>query len=301
MKKKYFSLFILLAAVLSLSSCSLLDKVLGKTEGVDDKKVKKAAVLPQDREAIQKQASLKTFTPAEFAKGVIKGDWAIEEVYGKKAVGETAPFLKFDQKQKMVYGNNGCNTINANYKYNPEDSTLSFSNIVSTMMLCAKSDITDYEINQALNDTHGYSSSLDDNQNTYWLTLYNEDGNPIMKLMHQNFSFLNGTWKVVSIEDEPVDVSNMKIVIDVDEQRVHGNSGCNVLNGVFTTDMDSPNSISFHSLATTRMSCPDLNYEIRLLVALEDASRAKPIEAGKVLFLDDQSKVVLTLIRTTDK
>ena len=277
-------------ASLSLASCSLLGG--GKSD------VKKASVLPQDREQIQMQASQKTYTPQEFSKGVIKGDWAIEEVAGKKAVGETAPYLKFEPKQKRVYGNHGCNTINASYKYNAKDSTLRFSDIITTLMMCGKTGITDYEVNSALNDTRSYSCRL--GENAYWLYFYNAQGQQIMTLMHQNFAFLNGTWLVVSIDDTPVDVPDMKLVIDVDEGKVHGNTGCNILNGSFRTDMDSPNSISFQELATTRMACPDQNFETRLLVALEAASRAKPIEAGKVLFLDDQNKVVLTLIRTTD-
>ncbi|MCM1378279.1 MAG: META domain-containing protein [Clostridium sp.] len=273
-----------------LCSCSIF--------GPKEQKVKKAAILPQDREQIQKQASQKTFTPEELSKGLVKGDWAIEEVNGKKTVGETAPFIKFEDSRHRLYGNNGCNTINASYSYNPKDSTISFSNLISTMMTCAKSGITDYEINSALNSTAKYSWKLGDN--AYWLYFYSEQGQPLMTLMHQNFQFLNGTWLVVSIEDQPVDVPDMKLVIDVDEGKVHGNTGCNILNGSFHTDMDSPNSISFQELVTTRMACPEPNYEFQLLVALEAASKAKPIEADKVLFLDDRSQVVLTLIRTTD-
>lgn len=289
MKKQLMMAAALMAATISFSSCSLLS---GKEE------TKKEAVLPQDREQIQKQASLKTYTPKEFSKGVIKGDWSIEEVAGKKAVGETAPFLKFDEKSKRMYGNNGCNTINALYKYNPKDSTISFSETITTLKACGLTGITDYEINNALDHTHHYSLRQEDN--AYWLYFYSSTGELLMTMMHQNFEFLNGTWKVVSIDDTPVDVPDMKLVIDVDEGKIHGNSGCNIFNGSFTIDMDSANSISFQAIGITRMACPEPNYETRLLVALEAASRAKPVSPTKVLLLDDQGKVVLTLIRTTD-
>lgn len=278
------------AAMTLLSSCSLLP---------GGRKVQKESVLPQDREQIQEQARQKTYNSEELAKGIVGGDWAIETVNGKPAVGEMTPFLKFVPSEERVYGNNGCNTLNAEYTYNPKDSTIRFSKAVTTMMACGKTGITDYEVNAALNNTRRYSWRL--NQDFYYITFYDERGVELMELMHQNFQFLNGTWRVSSIDDEPVNVPGMKLVIDVDEGKLHGNTGCNIINGTLETDMDSPNSISFQEIAMTRMACPDMNYETRLLVALEAASKAKPIDKDKVLLIDDQNKVVLTLTRTSDK
>lgn len=36
-----------------------------------------------------------------------------------------------------------------------------------------------------------------------------------------------------------------RLVIDVPEGKVHGNTGCNILNGSLETDMEAANSISF--------------------------------------------------------
>lgn len=282
----------LVGAMLSLTGCSLL----GIGGGGD--RVKKDAVLPQDREQIHINAAAKTYSPEELAKGVVRGDWAIEKVNGLEAVGETAPFLKFVPSEKRVYGSNGCNVINADYTYNPKDSTLSFSKVLSTMMACGKEGITDIEINQALEKVVRYSWELRGSE--YYLFFYDRDMNPVMELMHQNFQFLNGTWRVTAIDDEPIDNPDMKIVIDVDEGKIHGNTGCNILNGTLETDMEAANSISFQSIATTRMACPEPNYETRLIVALEDASRAKAISPTKVIFLNNQGNSVIQLERTTD-
>ena len=89
-----------------------------------------------------------------------------------------------------------------------------------------------------------------------------------MELMHQNFQFLNGTWLVKEIDGQPVNVPDMKLVIDVDEGRLHGNTGCNIINGTLETDMDAANSISFQKIGMTRMMCPDAQYETQLVVAL---------------------------------
>lgn len=278
----------LMSALLLLSGCSMFQK----TE-------KKAAVLPTDREQIAKDKVAKTYTPEELAKGVVKGDWAIETVNGKAAKGEETPFLKFVPNEKKVYGNNGCNVLNAQYAYNAADSTLRFSQVITTMRACATQGITDYEINKALDETRYYSWELRGSQ--YFLYFYDSHRKEVMSLMHQNFQFLNGTWSVVAIGDEAVVNPDMKIVIDVDEGKLHGNTGCNLLNGEFTTDMESANKISFQRIATTRMACPDMSQETEFVVALEDAAYARPVSRDKVLLLSDSGKMVLELKRSSDK
>ena len=280
-------------SLIPLGACNAVKKA-----GDTGKDVKKEAVLPTDREKIVQPVS-SVYTSEDLANGIIKGDWAIEKVNGKTAVGETAPFLKFEPSEKRVYGNNGCNVINASYQYNPADSTLTFSNLVSTMMACGMTGITDIEINAALDAARYYTWSL--NGDDYLITLLDADHQPVIEMMHQNFQFLNGTWLVKEIDGEAVNVPDMKLVIDVDEGKIHGNTGCNILNGSLETDMDAANSISFQQLGVTRKACPDMNYETRLLVALEDASKAKPLQEGRVELLNSLGKVVLVMERTSDK
>lgn len=281
-----------------LSSCSIFQKKHFAKSSEESVEVKKEAVLPTDRTEIVKPVSA-VYTSSEISKGVVKGDWAIESVNGKNTVGEKAPFLKFVPSEKKVYGNNGCNVINAEYQYNPEDSTISFSYLTSTMRLCHKEGLTDQEINIALDATRYYSWELNDDN--YYLTFYNGLHEPVMNLMHQNFQFLNGTWSVKEISGESVDIPKMKLVIDVDEGKLHGNTGCNVINGSLEINMESVNSISFQGIIKTMMLCPDDNYETQLCVALEEAMRAKPLKGGKVELLDSQDKPVLILERTSDQ
>lgn len=280
-----------------MASCSVFHKV-SKNSNEDSVEVKKESVLPTDREDIVQPVS-SVYTSKEISQGVVKGDWAIETVNGKNVVGEKAPFLKFVPGQGKVYGNNGCNVINAEYTYNPQDSTIRFSYLSSTMMLCHKEGLTDMEINLALDATRFYSWQL--NGDDYYLTFYNENHEVVMGLMHQNFQFLNGTWSVKEIYGESVNVPKMKLVIDVEEGKIHGNTGCNVINGSLEVNMESANSISFQAITKTMMLCPDENYETQLLVALEEAMKAKPLQGGKVEFLDSQNKTVLVLARTSDK
>lgn len=296
MKQSRYTLPIALTILLSASGCSMFKK--NESGAVESKGVSKESVLPTDREDIVQPVSA-VYTSADLAKGIVKGDWAIETVDGQPAVGEKAPFLKFVPKENRVYGNNGCNVINAEYHYNPSDSTMTFSYLTSTMMLCHKEGITDIQINQALDAVRYYSWRL--NGDDYYITLYNEDHLPVMELMHQNFQFLNGTWSVKEIAGESVNVPKMKLVIDVEEGKLHGNTGCNVINGRLDINMETANSISFQAISKTLMLCPGENYETPLLVALEEAMTAKALKGGRVELLNGQGKSVLVLERTSDK
>lgn len=288
MKKGNILLFAgtLMGMSMMMSGCGIFNK----------NSTKITPVLPQDRENIVERKDQKSFTSEEAKRGVVKGDWAIETVMGKKAVGEKAPFIKFVPSEKRIYGNNGCNVINADYICNPADSTLSFDHMASTMMMCSKEGLTDYEINTALGATKFYSWKVDGSD--YWLTFYDETGNEVMTLMHQNFDFLNGTWRVTKINGQPVNVEDMCMVIDVAEGKLHGNTGCNILNGSLEIDMEKPNSISFSAIGVTRMACPDPQSETSLIVALEEVSAARPVSGSEVTLYDSQGKAVLTLVRT---
>lgn len=299
MNKKIQILSVIVTGMI-MSSCSLFQKIHHSSSEQSEKEmeVKKESVLPTDRTDIVPPVSA-VYTSTEISKGIVKGDWAIETVNGKPAIGEKAPFLKFVPNEGKVYGNNGCNVINAEYKYNSTDSTISFSYLSSTMRLCHKEGITDMEINLALDATRYYSWQL--NGDNYYLTFYNEDHKPVMNLMHQNFQFLNGTWSVKEISGEEVNIPKMKLVIDVEEGKLHGNTGCNVFNGILEINMNSANSISFQAISKTLMLCPDENYETQLMVALEEAMRAKPLKGDRVELLDSQEKPVLVLERTSDK
>lgn len=290
MKRNILSLIGIGALAMVLSSCSLFGGGKGTVKNTS---------LPQDREVISNRHEVKTYTPEELKNGVVKGDWAIESVYGHPVVGEQVPFIKFVPSEKKIYGNNGCNVINADYTCVPSDSIMRFDHIASTMMMCSKQGLTDYEINTALGAAHYYTWRIVDTD--YYITLLDESGRQLMEMMHQNFEFLNGTWSVTRLNDNKINVEGMKLVIDIDEGKLHGNTGCNILNGNVEIDMDQPNSISFSSIGITRMMCPDNKYETGFVVALEEVSAARPVSGSEVILYNSQHKPVLTLVRTTDK
>lgn len=261
------------------------------------KKEEKAAKAEAEKAMAKVDEKLQQIADVQ-KKGALSGDWAIEKVLGKQAVGETAPFIKFVPGENRIYGNNGCNIINGMYQSSYVDKTISFSNLATTMMMCGQSGITDVEIGEALGLTVRYTVE-DAADSESILRFYDAGGNVVMELMHRDFHFLDGTWAVVAIDGEAVHIEDMKIALDVDENRMHGNTGCNIINGELETDMDAANSISFSKIAMTRMACPDSGWETRMTMALEEAITAKKLANDEIEFLGSNGKQVMLLKKTS--
>ena len=58
------------------------------------------------------------------------------------------------------------------------------------------------------------------------------------------------------------------IEFNIAEKSLHGNAGCNLINGAFQVDDENPSAISFPQVISTMMACPDMEVEGRVLKAL---------------------------------
>ena len=129
------------------------------------------------------------------------------------------------------------------------------------------------------------------------MSLLSSDGRVVMKLHKQNLAFLNGAWQVTAIEGKAI-TAKIKIVIDVEEKRVHGNAGCNLINGEIIVNLDKGNGIEFKNLATSRMICPDIATEQAFLLALENVDTAAEGETpNQAVLKDNDGKTILSLTR----
>lgn len=301
-----FILTLAVPGLLAAVSCESLTNAVKGTTGTTTSSTtttgrKSRDVLPQDRKQFFKDKASPLFTPEGLRQGQLTGDWAIEEVYGSKPefADDRAPYLRFNHASGQFYGNNGCNYISGKYVADPSQKLIGFDDVVSTMMVC-EGEISDIEINRALSEARTYD--WEESPSMFRIRFLNASGEVIMVLAHQTFDFLNGTWTVKALNDAPINTADsQRLVLDVDNRKVHGNTGCNILNGTLLTNMDAPNSISFQNLTLTQKSCPEIDYEMELLVALEDVSSAKPISANKVNLYNNHGVLVLELERTTDR
>lgn len=227
----------------------------------------------------------------------VDGMWTLRSINGRTLSAvkgdneENRPYINFDSRTSKFYANDGCNTINGDFRAMQGDK-IELNLLLSTMMLCPDAPY-EQEFKLGLANTVKFKKTQTDNENI--LTLYNDKGSVIMTLVRPMTDFLNGAWQVTSINNNKVGAdSDVRMVIDIPEEKVHGNTGCNVFNGTIFVDPDKDGSIQFQQIAVTRMLCPDMSTETSFLVALEAVEYAKATSKGAEL-LDAHKNVVITL------
>lgn len=271
-----------------MTGCNIIKKS-GTTVNSDSNTVKTTPVTSTDTPTPATPAAAKPFL----------GEWSIIEVNGETVTvnGDNHPKINFEpvgdaENALMVIGFNGCNYLNGSWNVNGTAIEANGA-FISTLRSCPDAPY-EFAINKALDSATAYTF-LPDNI----LELKDATGRTVMKLRKRNLSFLNGAWKVDTIDGVKVPASaNVKVVIDVDECKIHGNAGCNLLNGDVTVILDKGNGIEFKNLATTRMMCPDMETERKFLLALEEVATAtEGTTSNEVVMKDSQGKVVLTMHR----
>ena len=87
------------------------------------------------------------------------------------------------------------------------------------------------------------------------------------------------------------------IEFNISEKRLHGNAGCNIINGGFQVDKVNPMSISFPQVISTMMACPDMEVESRVLKALNSAQSFGKLSGGGMGLYDANDNLVMVLVR----
>lgn len=227
------------------------------------------------------------------------GSWAVTAISGKQVTvnGDNHPQITFEQipgagTALLVIVYNGCNYLNGSWivrgsKLEPNGE------FISSLKACADAPYED-ALNRAIAEVKSYSI-LDSNT----ITLNGATGEAALMLRKRNLSFLNGAWQVTTIQGTPVPANtSIKIVIDIDEGKIHGNAGCNVVNGTIVVTLDKGDGIEFKDLATTRMTCPAIATEQSFLVALEEvAVCTQGASANQAIMKSDDGRPLLTLIK----
>lgn len=258
----------------------------------NDAKSAKSAAAPVEEVAVVAQEEIEYY-PATSADIRLDGEWNIDNVNGQKVTGEERPFITFDLSQGRIYGNNGCNIVNAD-AITGKGNKLQFTGMMSTQKYCANAPF-EHLINTTLDQVRSYKISRYGHE--YYLDLFNDRGHLIMVLRKHNMDFLNGAWRVTAINGQPNSNEGVQFVFDLPEKKIHGNAGCNIINGEISIDPDVTNSVQFSNIASTRMMCPDIATETAVLVALEETEKAFAKSDDTVTFVNHAGKPVLQLIR----
>jgi heat shock protein HslJ len=104
----------------------------------------------------------------------------------------------------------------------------------------------------------------------------------------------NQRWVVVQMKGVPVQQSGGRkdafINFNVNEKRFNGNAGCNQMSGNYTVD---GRDIHFGEVLSTKMSCPDIEFETAFLSTLGTVDRYEM--EGTDLLLKRKRETVLVL------
>ena len=229
----------------------------------------------------------------------INGEWNIIEVNGSKvAPGEsrTLPFIAFYTATGRVSGNSGCNRMMGTFDVNAKPGSLELGAMASTRMMCPDMT-TEKNVLSALAQVKGYKKAGKEK-----MYLCNASNRPVVVLEKKEadvkLSVLNGEWKIKEANGEAIPSGMEKqpfIAFDVKKKSIHGNAGCNLINGGFETSTSNAKSISFPGVASTMMACPDMETEGKILKALNEVKSFDVLAGGGIGLYDANNALVIVL------
>ena len=256
-----------------------------------DKKYQKKTVTVENTAANTEQP-MREVTITDPAKQLY-GEWDIFSMRKKKVFTLDRAYLYLDfAGGNKVYGNNGCNTINGTFQLS--GNNLMFSDFVSTDKQC-HNVTSEKTIMHTLADVRRYS--LETQYNAQYLNLMNSKGTVIMVLKRHNLDAMNGAWLIKEIDSENVSERNIRVVVDAVMQTIHGDTGCNIINGIITLDPTKDMAIQFEDLKSSEHDCEDIDIETALLLALERTESCKRINQNEMALLDNKGTIVIVLQR----
>lgn len=230
----------------------------------------------------------------------LTGEWNIVTVDGEKIENEEIPFIGLDAETKKVYGNAGCNRMMGGFELDSTDlGKIHFSQIATTRMMCPNMD-TEQKVLGALNKVAGYAETEGG------IELTDAEGKAVIVLEKRvqaaaTLDDLDGEWIISALNGEAVKKMDKVpfLAFDIKEKRVHGNAGCNIVNGGFTQEEGNAASLKFSQMISTMMACPDMDVESEVLKALGAVCSFKMNQDKSVSLLDENGNAVLTLTKNT--
>lgn len=235
-------------------------------------------------------------TGSKTANVNLAGEWNIVDVNGEAVSADAKPFLGLDMAGKRLYGNAGCNRVMGVVEYDSvQPGKIRFTSVGATRMMCPEME-TEGKVLAALDKIAGYSGTEDK------LVLVDAEGNNVMtmakrKAAEVSLNSLEGEWTLVSVGGETLgEMENTPfLAFNVAEKRVHGNAGCNTVNGNLVQEEGNPVSLKFDQMISTMMSCPNMDAEGKIMEALGKV-RSFAIDAdGNLSLLDENGQEVAGL------
>ncbi|MBQ2235299.1 MAG: META domain-containing protein [Muribaculaceae bacterium] len=221
------------------------------------------------------------------------GEWNLWQLRKKDVNTQERAYIYLDFANHQFYGNNGCNAVNGHFSL-AANGVISFNNVITTTGTCH--NVTrEKDVMKALSEVQRFHVTRKFGMD--YLHLTNAKGNPLLVLKRQNLDFLNGAWQVKEVDGKLVSEHNVRLVVDAEMQTIHGDTGCNIINGVITLDPSKDMAIQFEDLQSGEHDCEAIDYETALLLALERTESCKRINQNEMALLDNKGAIVIVLQR----
>lgn len=226
----------------------------------------------------------------------ITGEWNVVSVEGKQVTGN--PYIGFDTENGRLYGNAGCNRIMGGFEIDSiNPGHIGLTNVASTRMMCPDME-TEQKVLEALNEVAGFKSSATG------VELTDKDGKVLMSLEKReapavSVNDINGEWKISKVEGAAVEVADKTpfLSFNVAENAIHGNGGCNIINGSFSQEEGNPSSLKFGHMITTMMAGPGMETERKVFGAINKVASFVLNEDGTLSLMDAENNEVLLLVK----
>lgn len=113
-------------------------------------------------------------------------------------------------------------------------------------------------------------------------------------------SDISGEWNIVEVGGNktlPTDHSGLPFIgFDATDHKIYGNSGCNRMMGTYSIDLVKK-ALTFGPIAGTRMACPDMTIEQKIMQAMNEVCSFSVKSKHKISLLDSNEKEILVLVR----
>lgn len=230
----------------------------------------------------------------------ISGEWNVVSVEGKEVTGN--PYIGFDMENGRLYGNAGCNRIMGGVEIDSVNpGHIGLTNIAATRMMCPDME-TEQKVLEALNEVAGYKASATG------VELTDKDGKVLMSLEKReapavSINDINGEWTISKVDGVEIEVADKTpfLSFNVADNAVHGNGGCNIINGSFSQEEGNASSLKFGQMISTMMAGPGMETEGKVLEAMNKVASFVVNEDGTLSLLDAGNNEVLLLVRNTGK
>ena len=230
----------------------------------------------------------------------ISGEWNVVSVEGKEVTGN--PYIGFDMENGRLYGNAGCNRIMSGVEIDSVNpGHIGLTNIGATRMMCPDME-TEQKVLEALNEVAGYKASATG------VELTDKDGKVLMSLEKReapavSINDINGEWTISKVDGVEIEVADKTpfLSFNVADNAVHGNGGCNIINGSFSQEEGNASSLKFGQMISTMMAGPGMETEGKVLEAMNKVASFVVNEDGTLSLMDAGNNEVLLLVKNTGK